>query len=110
MNRDKSFFKVLTHLISTKKYTNIFFICRSTGARNQIENFKQSLFPFFPRALIYNFYIFDVRPLALTYIKMFKIEVGLSGQIDQKLKCYFSNNLFLVKIFSIIIKYHYNVL
>ena len=24
MNRDKSFFKVLTHLISTKKYTNIF--------------------------------------------------------------------------------------
>ena len=97
MNRDKSFFKVLTYLISTKKYTNTFPICHSIGAQIQIKNFKQSLFPFFARALIYNFYIFDVRPLALTYIKMFKIEVGLRGQIDQKLKCYFSNNLFLAE-------------
>ena len=86
MNRNKSFFKVLTHLISAKKYTNIFFICRSTGAQIQIENFKQSLFPFCARALLYNFHIFDVRPLALTYIKMLKIEVGPRGQIDQKLK------------------------
>ena len=30
-------------------------------------------------------------------IKMLKIEVGLSGQIDQKLKYYFSNNLFLAE-------------
>ena len=97
MHRDDSFFKVLTHLISTKKYTNIFFICRSTGAQIQIENFKQSLFPFFSRALLYNFHIFDVRPLALTCIKMLKIGVGLRGQIDQKLKCYFSNNLFLAE-------------
>ena len=28
---------------------------------------------------------------------MLKIEVGLRGQIDQKLKCYFSNNLFLTE-------------
>ena len=97
MNRDKSFFNVLTYLISTKKYTNIFFICRSTGAQIQIENFKQSLFPFFASALLYNFHIFDVRPLALTYIKMLKIEVGLRGQIDQKLKCCFYNNLFLAE-------------
>ena len=78
------------HLIPTKKYTNIY-SCRPTGAQIQIKNFKQSLFP------LYNFHIFDLRPLALTYIKMLKIEVGLRAQIDQKLKCSFSNNLFLTK-------------
>ena len=84
MNWDKSFFKVLTYLRSTKKYI-------------QIKNFKQSLFPFFARTLLYNFHIFVVRPLALTCIKMLKIDVGLRSQIDQKLKCYFSNNLFLAE-------------
>ena len=31
------------------------------------------------------------------YIKMLKIQVGPRGQIDQKLKCCFSNNLFLAE-------------
>ena len=84
------------HLIPTKKYTNIY-SCRPTAAQIQIKNFKQSLFPFFALTPLYNFHIFKLRPLALTYIKMLKIEVGLRGQIDQKLKCYFSNNLFLTE-------------
>ena len=91
MNRDESLFKVLTHLISTKKYTNTFPICRSTGAQIQIK-ISNSHFFHFLRA-----HIFDVRPLALTYIKMLKIGVGPRGQIDQKLKCYFSNKLFLAE-------------
>ena len=79
-----------------------FFICSSTGAQIQIENFKQLLFPFFARALLYNFHIFDVRPLALTYIKMLKIEVGPNA--------IFLITYFLLKIFSIIMQYYYYVL
>ena len=37
---------------------------------------------------------------------MLKIEVGPRGQIDQKLKCYFSNNLFLAEN----IVYYYAIL
>ena len=78
LNLDGNFFNELTHLISTIKYTNTFAISRPIGAQIQIENFKQSLFPFFARALLYYFNIFVVRSLALTY-KNVKIRSGTKG-------------------------------